>query len=84
MPGVLGNKVSVINESFESDGLEHPHYTIPQTYRQLKVPDVLLSGHHQHIEQWRSKLALETTLKHRPDLVTPQMVDSIGHSIDLK
>jgi tRNA (guanine37-N1)-methyltransferase len=54
IPGVLGGETSAINESFsEADSLEHPQYTRPEEFRGLKVPDVLLSGHHAEIENWR-------------------------------
>jgi tRNA (guanine37-N1)-methyltransferase len=54
VPGVLGGETSAINESFsEADSLEHPQYTRPEEFRGLKVPDVLLSGHHAEIENWR-------------------------------
>jgi tRNA (guanine37-N1)-methyltransferase len=54
IPGVLGGETSAINESFsEADSLEHPQYTRPEEFRGLKVPDVLLSGHHAEIESWR-------------------------------
>jgi len=56
VPGVLGGETSAINESF-SDALEteHPHYTRPEEYRGLEVPDVLLSGHHAQITKWRKE-----------------------------
>jgi tRNA (guanine37-N1)-methyltransferase len=54
IPGVLGGATSAEKESFSSPGeIEHPHYTRPEEYRGLKVPDVLLSGHHAEIERWR-------------------------------
>lgn len=54
IPGVLGGQTSAEKESFsEGDNLEHPHYTRPEEFRGLKVPDVLLSGHHAEIEKWR-------------------------------
>lgn len=54
IPGVLGNSESALHESFMPEGIEHPHYTRPETWRDQKVPEVLLSGNHQKIEQWRS------------------------------
>lgn len=55
LPGVLGGETSAEHESFQSDdtNIEHPHYTRPEEFRGIKVPDVLLSGHHEHIEKWR-------------------------------
>lgn len=58
IPGVLGGERSALDESF-SDGetLEHPHYTRPEEFRGMKVPEVLLSGHHQKITDWRTKMS---------------------------
>jgi tRNA (guanine37-N1)-methyltransferase len=54
VPGVLGGETSAINESFsEGQILEYPQYTRPEEFRGLKVPDILLSGHHAEIEKWR-------------------------------
>ena len=56
IPGVLGGETSAINESFSlEDEKEHPHYTRPEEFRGLKVPDILLSGHHAEIQKWRDK-----------------------------
>ncbi len=56
IPGVLGGVTSAVKESFSQAGeVEHPHYTKPEEYRGLKVPDVLLSGHHAQIERWRKE-----------------------------
>ena len=56
IPGVLGGEQSAVNESFSLDSeKEHPHYTRPEEFRGLKVPDVLLSGHHAEIAKWRSE-----------------------------
>jgi len=68
LPGVLGNAASAANESFESGLLEHPHYTRPATWRGRQVPDVLLSGHHARIRQWRREQAERITEARRPDL----------------
>ncbi len=57
------------NDSFSMGTLEHPHYTRPADYEGMKVPDVLLSGHHKNIEQWRREQALIRTAKRRPDLL---------------
>ncbi len=69
LPGVLGKDESLVNESFERNLLEGPQYTRPADFRGLKVPDVLLSGHHKQIEQWRQEEALKATKKVRPDLL---------------
>lgn len=57
------------NDSFSMGTLEYPHYTRPADYQGMKVPDVLLSGHHKNIEQWRREQALIRTAKRRPDLL---------------
>lgn len=74
IPGVLGKDESLINESFEANLLEGPQYTRPADFRGLKVPDVLLSGHHKQIEQWRQAQALKRTQKVRPDLLNRRRV----------
>ncbi|WP_017727286.1 tRNA (guanosine(37)-N1)-methyltransferase TrmD [Halalkalibacterium ligniniphilum] len=69
LPGVLGNEISAVTDSHSTGLLEHPHYTRPADFRGMKVPDVLLSGHHAKIERWRKKEALRRTLERRPDLL---------------
>ncbi|MDR4946360.1 tRNA (guanosine(37)-N1)-methyltransferase TrmD [Neobacillus cucumis] len=69
LPEVLGNEESHQKDSFSTGLLEHPHYTRPADFRGLKVPDVLLSGNHKLIEEWRNKEALRRTLLRRPDLL---------------
>ncbi len=70
LPGVLGNQDSAIQESFsEATLLDCPQYTRPAEYRGWKVPDVLLSGNHEQIRQWRSQAAREKTARNRPDLL---------------
>ena len=70
LPGVLGDDQSAVDESFGAAGLlEAPHYTKPPEYQGLKVPEVLLSGHHGKIAEWRAQQALERTRLHRPDLL---------------
>lgn len=69
IPGVLGNEDSVKHESFESELLEYPQYTRPEVFREMRVPEVLLSGNHAEIEKWRHQEALTRTKKRRPDLV---------------
>lgn len=72
LPGVLGDENSAIEESFGASGLlESPHYTRPAEWRGLKVPDVLLSGDHGKIAQWRAEKALARTRENRPDLLPP-------------
>lgn len=67
--GVLGNETSPQTDSFSTGLIEYPHYTRPAEFRGLKVPDVLLSGHHQRIEEWRRKQSLLRTWNRRPDLL---------------
>ena len=69
LPGVLGDDASSTEESFSEGTLEYPQYTRPAEYRGLKVPEVLLSGHHAEIEKWRSEQAEERTRKRRPELL---------------
>ncbi len=74
LPGVLGNADSKEFESFAGNLLEYPHYTRPAVYRGLKVPEVLLSGDHKRIAEWRQKQALLRTKKKRPDLLKKKRV----------
>lgn len=69
VPGVLGNVTSVVTDSFAMGLLEYPQYTRPAEYRDWKVPDVLMSGHHREIEKWRRRESLRRTLTRRPDLL---------------
>ena len=69
LPGAVGEPASVIEESFADGLLDCPQYTRPETYRGEKVPDVLLSGHHENIRRWRLKQALGRTWLRRPDLL---------------
>ena len=69
VPGVLGNVASVVTDSFAMGLLEYPQYTRPAEYRNWKVPDVLISGHHREIEKWRRRESLRRTLTRRPDLL---------------
>ncbi len=69
LPGALGDEASAEDESFSNGLLEYPHYTRPDVFRDMKVPDILLSGHHAGIEQWRRQQALERTRQWRPDLL---------------
>jgi tRNA (guanine37-N1)-methyltransferase len=70
LPGVMGNEVSPVTESFGVLGLlEEPHYTRPAEFRGWAVPEVLRSGDHARIERWRRAQALHRTLAHRPDLI---------------
>jgi len=69
LPGALGCAESVKEDSFSDGVLDHPHYTRPPEYRGLKVPDILISGDHEKIRQWRLQKAMEKTKKNRNDLL---------------
>ena len=69
IPGVLGSAESAWDESFSHGLLEYPQYTRPAVFRDMSVPDILLSGHHANIERWRYEQALALTAIHRPDLI---------------
>lgn len=68
LPDVLGNAESHMKDSFSTGMLEHPHYTRPADFRGITVPEVLISGNHKLIEEWRTKESLRRTLLRRPDL----------------
>jgi len=68
LPGVLGSKDSLLEESFTSGSLEYPQYTRPQDVRGLKVPEVLVSGDHAKVAEWREEKSKERTEERRPDL----------------
>ncbi len=69
VPGVVGREESLERESFEGRLLDHPHYTRPREFRGMSVPDVLLSGDHARIEEWRRRAAEEKTRRNRADLL---------------
>lgn len=69
IPGVLGNEASTADESFTDGLLEYPQYTRPEDFRGMKVPEILLSGDHERIRQWRREQSLTITRQRRPDLV---------------
>ena len=75
VPGVLNNDVSAETESFSDGLLEYPQYTRPVEFRGKRVPDVLLSGNHAKIDEWRHERSLERTLKFRPDLYEEYMTE---------
>lgn len=68
VPGVLHNDISAVTESFEDGLLEYPQYTRPDVYNGMAVPEVLLSGNHAKVDQWRHEQSLMRTKKYRPDL----------------
>ena len=69
LPGALGDEDSAKDDSFSEGLLEYPHYTRPEVFRGMKVPEILLSGDHAKIAQWRRQQSLERTKKWRPDLL---------------
>lgn len=68
VPGALGSETSAVNESFSEGRLDFPHYTRPTDFRGLRVPEILLGGHHAEIARWRALKALDKTRRNRPDL----------------
>jgi len=75
LPGVLGQPKSLLEESFSNDLLEYPHYTRPKVWKDTnnnnhEIPEVLISGHHEKIKEWRLKKSIERTKITRPDLLT--------------
>ncbi len=68
IPRVLGKEESMVNDSFYNEYLDFPHYTRPDDFKGLKVPDILLSGNHKEIEEWRRKHSLLRTLIRRPEI----------------
>ena len=69
LPSALGDYESAQNDSFSRELLDHPHYTSPAEFEGMRVPDVLLSGHHQKIMDWRRNRSMEKTAEQRPDLL---------------
>ncbi len=69
VPGILGDHESVIQDSFQKELLDHPHYTRPKNIGKIPAPDILLSGDHARIERWRMQQALGRTFLLRPDLI---------------
>jgi tRNA (guanine37-N1)-methyltransferase len=69
LPGALGSETSALFESFSEGLLDYPQYTRPPEFRDMKVPEVLLSGNHAEIARWRKEAALEKTRRKRPDLL---------------
>ena len=72
IPGTLGDENSLVDESHNSFLLEYPHYTRPLIFREMKVPDVLVSGNHKEIKLWREEKSYERTLQRRNDLISSE------------
>jgi len=79
LPGALHNETSWKNDSFSTGLLDWPHYTRPEEFRGMRVPDVLLSGNHQKIAEWRCRKALERTWRVRPDLIKKAQLSEQDH-----
>jgi tRNA (guanine37-N1)-methyltransferase len=75
IPGVLGNPASLDEESFSDGLLEYPHYTRPEEFRGMRVPDVLMSGDHKKIREWRRAQGLQRTARRRPSLIARRKRD---------
>jgi len=75
VPGVVGDEQSLAEESFSNEMLEYPQYTRPRDYKGLVVPEVLVSGDHKKIEDWKRQAALKKTAKYRPDLYGKMNLD---------
>ena len=69
IPGALGSETSATTESFSDGLLDYPHYTRPPEFEGMRVPEVLLTGHHAEIARWRREAAEEKTKRKRPDLL---------------
>ena len=69
IPGTLGDNLSALQDSFTDDILDYPHYTRPEAFKNISVPEVLVSGDHNAINRWRLKQALGRTFERRPDLI---------------
>jgi tRNA (guanine37-N1)-methyltransferase len=76
LPGALNDEASAVEESFAAGLLDCPHYTRPEEYEGMKVPEVLLSGHHENIRRWRLKMSLARTRKRRPDLLAQRALSA--------
>ena len=73
VPGVLHNEDSTSQESFSNNLLEYPQYTRPEVWNGKKVPDILLSGNHAKVDEWRHDMSVERTRKYRPDLLEDEI-----------
>jgi tRNA (guanine37-N1)-methyltransferase len=81
IPGVVGNSGSVEEDSFFNGLLDYPHYTRPEEVRGARIPEILLSGHHEKIRKWRKEQALRATLAKRPDLLESADLDHEAREI---
>ena len=79
-PGTLGDPNSLVDESHNSFLLEYPHYTRPLIFKDMKVPDVLVSGNHEEIKSWRKQKSIERTFDRRSDLISHQKNKKLSQS----
>ncbi|MDE2430463.1 MAG: tRNA (guanosine(37)-N1)-methyltransferase TrmD, partial [Burkholderiales bacterium] len=84
LPGVLHDDASAVQDSFVNGLLDCPHYTRPETFRDMVVPPVLLGGNHAEIEKWRRQRTLEASLRKRPDLILQARAAGLLSSADEK
>jgi tRNA (guanine37-N1)-methyltransferase len=75
IPGALGHEQSAQQDSFSDGLLDYPHYTRPEEYKGMKVPEVLMNGNHRHIKDWRERQSLGRTWQRRPDLLELKVLD---------
>lgn len=77
LPGVLNDQESATTDSFMNGLLDYPHYTMPRNYQDISIPEVLLSGNHKQINEWRRQQSLWRTYKRRPDLLQKRTLTKI-------
>ena len=81
VPGVVGDEASVARDTFARGLLDYPQYTRPADFQGMRVPPVLLSGHHGEIERWRRREALARTLAQRPEMLEMASLDATDHAL---
>ena len=81
LPGTLGDPESLVDESHNSSLLEYPHYTRPLIFKDMKVPDILVSGNHKEINSWRRQKSIERTLERRSDLISNENYKKLSQSM---
>jgi tRNA (guanine37-N1)-methyltransferase len=81
LPGAVGQRASVADDSFSAGLLDFPQFTRPAEYRGHTVPEVLLSGHHEEIRRWRKREAIRRTLGRRPDLIDEASLDDEARTL---
>lgn len=84
LPGVLGSDESSVDESHSNNLLEYPQYTRPESYMGMDVPEILLSGHHKNIEEWRLYKSIELTVERRPDMIKDKSIIEVYNKLEKK